>query len=47
MVDAKAERIGEKVADGRITQEDADDKLAELEARITDRVNGAQEAPEA
>lgn len=47
MVDAKAERIGEKVAEGRITQEQADDKLAELEARITDRVNGESDAEQA
>lgn len=47
MVDAKAERISEKVAEGRITQQEADEKLAELEARITDRVNGEQEAPQA
>lgn len=48
MVDAKAERISDKVAEGRITQEQADDKLAELETRITDRVNGVpKEAPAA
>ncbi|MGI9602696.1 MAG: hypothetical protein ACR2QE_12475 [Acidimicrobiales bacterium] len=43
MVEAKTERISEKVAEGRITQEEANEKLAELEARTTDRVNGAQE----
>lgn len=43
MVDAKAERISAKVTEGRITQEEADDKLAELEARITDRVNGVED----
>ncbi len=43
MVDAKAERINDKVTEGRITQEEADDKLAQLEDRISDRVNGAEE----
>ncbi|MFW2381412.1 MAG: hypothetical protein ACN4GZ_06590 [Acidimicrobiales bacterium] len=47
MVDAKAERIAEKVSEGRITQERADEKLADLEAKITDRVNGEEGAPEA
>lgn len=47
MVDAKADRIGEKVTEGRITQEEADDKLAELDARITDRVNGEEGAAQA
>lgn len=47
MVDAKAERISEKLADGRITQAEADEKLAELEARITDQVNGVEEDAEA
>ncbi len=47
MVDAKTERIAEKVAEGRITQEEADEKLADLESRITDRVNGVEDAPEA
>ena len=40
MVAAQTERIQEKVADGDLTQEEADEKLAELEARTTDRVNG-------
>ncbi len=40
MVDAKAARLAEKVTEGRITQAEADEKLAEAEARITDRVNG-------
>ncbi len=47
MVEAKTERIAEKVSEGRITQEEADEKLADLESRITDRVNGVEEAPEA
>ena len=44
MVNAKAENIAEKVAEGRITQDEADVELAELEARITDQVNGVEEA---
>ena len=47
LVDAKADRIAEKVAEGRITQEEADQKLADVEARITDRVNGVEDTPEA
>jgi len=47
MVDAKADRLDAKVAEGRITQEEADNKLADDEARITDRVNGVQDAPDA
>ncbi|MCO5318993.1 MAG: hypothetical protein M9942_11205 [Microthrixaceae bacterium] len=54
MVAAQTERIEEKVAEGRLTQEEADEKLAELETRTTDRVNGVDddrdsrdEAPEA
>lgn len=42
MVEAKADHIAEKVAEGRITQDEADEKLAELEARITDQVNGVR-----
>lgn len=42
MVDAKAERIEAKVAEGRITQEEADAKLAQTESRITDRVTGTE-----
>ncbi len=43
MVEAKTERIEAKVADGSITQERADEKLAEVEAKITDRVNGVSD----
>lgn len=39
IVDAKTERIAGAVEDGRITQEQADEKLAELEERVTTRVN--------
>ncbi len=47
MVDAKEDHIAEKVEEGRITQEQADEKLADVEAKITDRVNGVEDAPEA
>ncbi len=43
MVDAKAERLADKVEDGRLTQAEADEKLADAEDRITDRVNGADD----
>lgn len=43
MVDAKTDRIAEKVESGRITQEQADEKLAELEDKISDRVNGVDD----
>ena len=46
MVDAKAERVADKVEAGRLTQEEADEKLADLEDRITDRVNGESEDAE-
>jgi hypothetical protein len=38
LVTAQAERIAEAVADGRITQEEADERLADLEERVTERV---------
>lgn len=47
MVEAKAENIAEKVAEGRITQDEADEKLADLESRISDRVNGVEDEPQA
>ena len=47
MVDAKAEHLAEKVEEGRMTQEEADEKLADTEAKITDRVNGVDDTPEA
>lgn len=43
MLDAKAERLSTKVEDGRITQDEADEKLAAFETKITDRVNGVDE----
>lgn len=45
LVDAEAERLATKVEEGRITREGADEKLADAEARITDRVNGVPRAP--
>lgn len=47
MVEAKTERIAEKLSEGRITQEQADEKLADLEAKITARVNGEEVSPNA
>lgn len=38
------EHIEEHVAEGDITQEQADERLAEIEQRITDRVNGVEPA---
>ena len=47
MVEAKIERINDEVAEGRITQAEADEKLASVEARVTARVNGVEEGPQA
>jgi polyhydroxyalkanoate synthesis regulator phasin len=41
LVAAGEERIADAVADGRITQEEADERLADLEARITERVESS------
>lgn len=41
LVDAKAERLDEKVAAGELTAEEAAQRLANAEQRATDRVNGA------
>ena len=43
LVTAQQERIAVAVEDGRITQEQADERLADLEERVTERVNS--EAP--
>ena len=43
LVDAKADRIAEKVEEGSITQEEADEKLANYESKISDRVNGVDD----
>ncbi len=38
------EHISEHVAEGDLTQDEADERLAEIEQRITDRVNGVEPA---
>lgn len=43
LVAAQQERIAAAVEDGRLTQEQADERLADLEERVTERV--ASEAP--
>ncbi len=43
LVSAQQERLAEAVEDGRLTQEQADERFADLEERITERVNS--EAP--
>jgi polyhydroxyalkanoate synthesis regulator phasin len=39
LVQAQQDRIAQAVEDGRLTQAEADQRLADLEARITERVN--------
>jgi hypothetical protein len=39
LVDAQEERIAGAVEDGRLTQEEADERLADLEDRVTELVN--------
>jgi hypothetical protein len=39
LVQAEQERIAQAVEDGRITQAEADERLADLEARVTERVS--------
>jgi len=39
LVTAQQERIAAAVEDGRLTQEQADERLADLEERVTERVN--------
>ncbi len=41
LVQAEQDRIAQAVEDGRLTQEEADDRLAEVEERVTERVNSA------
>ena len=43
LVQAQEERIAAAVEDGRLTQDEADERLADLEERVTERVNS--EAP--
>ncbi len=47
VIDAKAERLADKVEAGRITQDEADEKLAGIEDRTTDRVTGESETADA
>lgn len=42
LVETKSEHLAEKVSEGRLTQAEADDKLAELESQIADKVNGVE-----
>ena len=44
LVKAETERINEAVTDGRLTQAEADERLADLEARVTERVNSTRPA---
>lgn len=44
LVTEAEEHIAEHVADGDLTQAEADERLAEIEQRITDRVNGVEPA---
>jgi polyhydroxyalkanoate synthesis regulator phasin len=39
LVEAQQERIAQAVEDGRLTQEQADERLADLEERVTERVD--------
>jgi 3-hydroxyisobutyrate dehydrogenase-like beta-hydroxyacid dehydrogenase len=43
LVAAGQERIAQAVADGRLTQEEADERLADLETRVTERVGSTRE----
>ena len=43
LVTAKQEQIAQAVAEGKITQEQADEWSADLQQRVTDRVNGTFE----
>jgi polyhydroxyalkanoate synthesis regulator phasin len=45
LVTAGQERIAQAVEDGRLTQEQADERLADLEERVTERVNSADRGP--
>ncbi|WP_104525264.1 hypothetical protein [Blastococcus atacamensis] len=43
LVEAQRERVAQAIEDGRLTQEEADERLADVEERVTERVNS--EAP--
>ncbi len=45
LVAAEQERIAEAVADGRLTQAEADERLADLEQRVTERVETGSRGP--
>jgi hypothetical protein len=45
LVTAGKERIADAVADGRLTQEEADQRLADLEAQVTERVESSLPGP--
>jgi polyhydroxyalkanoate synthesis regulator phasin len=45
LVEAEQERVAQAVEDGRLTQEEADERLAGLEERVTERVNSDAPAP--
>jgi len=45
LVEAQQERIAQAVEDGRLTQAEADERLADLEERVTERVNSADLGP--
>jgi polyhydroxyalkanoate synthesis regulator phasin len=42
LVQAQEERIAQAVEDGRLTQAEADERLADLDQRITEQVNSAE-----
>ncbi len=43
LVESATERINDAVTEGRLTQAEADERLADVEARVTDRVNHVRE----
>ena len=45
LVQAQQDRIAQAVEDGRLTQEEADERLADLEERVTERVNSDAPGP--
>ncbi|MPQ99778.1 hypothetical protein GB931_18015 [Modestobacter sp. I12A-02628] len=45
LVTAEQERIAQAVEDGSLTQEQADERLTDLEARVTERVDSDQSRP--
>jgi polyhydroxyalkanoate synthesis regulator phasin len=45
LVTAQQDRIAQAVEDGRLTQEEADERLADLEEQVTERVNSDDWGP--